>query len=98
MSTRPFIAGSISAAFYLTHYGPDSFWVGSCEMIDGLLDRTGRRKFALKHLTEAKRILSQFGQTPLLLRGLKPHLRGWDNSADRQSLPSMIAVGLSITP
>jgi tetratricopeptide (TPR) repeat protein len=54
---------------YLTHYGPESFWVASCEMILGLLDRTQRRReSALKHLTEAKRILSQFGQTPLLAR------------------------------
>jgi hypothetical protein len=54
---------------FLTHHGPDSFWFASCEMILGLLDRTQRRREpALKHLTEAKRILSQLGPTPLLAR------------------------------
>jgi len=38
-------------------------------MILGLLDRTKRRReSALEHLTEAKRILSQLGPTPLLAR------------------------------
>jgi tetratricopeptide (TPR) repeat protein len=54
---------------FLAHTGPDSYFVASCEMILGLLDRTQRRReSALKHLTEAKRILSQLGQTPILTR------------------------------
>jgi class 3 adenylate cyclase len=54
---------------YVKHFGPDSFYVASCEMIEGLLDRTQhKREPALKHLTEAKRILSQLGPTPLLAR------------------------------
>jgi hypothetical protein len=54
---------------FLAHTGPDSFYVASCEMILGLLDRTQhRRESALEHLTEAKRILSQFGQSPILAR------------------------------
>jgi hypothetical protein len=54
---------------FLAHTGPDSFFVASCEMILGLLDRTQRkRESALKHLAEAKRILSQLGQTPILAR------------------------------
>jgi class 3 adenylate cyclase/tetratricopeptide (TPR) repeat protein len=54
---------------FLTHSGPDSFYVASCEMILGLLDRTQRRReSALEHLTKANRILLQFGETPLLAR------------------------------
>jgi hypothetical protein len=54
---------------FLTHTGPDSFFVASCEMILGLLEGTqGRRESALEHLAEAKRILLQFGQTPILAR------------------------------
>ena len=54
---------------FLTHTGPDSVFVAICEMIGGLLDKTQRRREpALKHLTEAKRILSQFGENPLLAR------------------------------
>jgi len=54
---------------FLAHAGPDSFYVASCEMILGLLDRTQhRRESALEHLTEAKRVLSQFGQSPILAR------------------------------
>lgn len=54
---------------FLTHFGPNCFFVAICEMILGLLDRTQhRRESALEHLTEAKRILSQLGQTPILAR------------------------------
>jgi class 3 adenylate cyclase len=43
--------------------------VGRCEMILGLLYKTKKKRaLALQHLTEAKRILSQFGQTPILAR------------------------------
>ena len=36
----------------LAHYGPDSFFVASCEMILGLLDRTQHRlESAREHLT-----------------------------------------------
>ncbi len=38
-------------------------------MILGLLYKIKRRRaLALEHLTEAKRILSRFGQTPILAR------------------------------
>ena len=54
---------------FRTYHGPDSFWFAECEMILGLLDSTKRRReSALAHLTEAKRILSQLGPTPLLTR------------------------------
>ena len=38
-------------------------------MILGLLYKTKKKQpLAVQHLTEAKRILSQFGQTPILAR------------------------------
>ena len=44
-------------------------FVGRTQMILGLLHKTkGRRALAVGHLTNAKRILSQFGQTPILAR------------------------------
>ena len=43
--------------------------IGRCEMILGFLYKTKKKRaLALQHLTEAKRILSQFGQTPILAR------------------------------
>ena len=48
------------------HNGP---LVGKSEMILGLLYKTKKKRaLALQHLTEAQRILSQFGQTPVLAR------------------------------
>jgi hypothetical protein len=50
-------------------FDPDGHHIGRAEMILGLLYR-GRRKRALavQHLTEARRILSQLGKTPILAR------------------------------
>jgi hypothetical protein len=50
-------------------FDPNGHHVGRTEMILGMLYK-GRRKheLAAEHLTKAKRILSQFGQTPLLAR------------------------------
>ena len=47
----------------------DGLHIGRAKMILGLLYK-GRRKraHAIQHLTEAKRIVSQFGQTPMLAR------------------------------
>ena len=43
--------------------------IGRAQMIRGLLYKTKKKRaLALQHLTEAKRILSQFGQTPILAR------------------------------
>jgi hypothetical protein len=48
---------------------PAGHSVGRAQMILGLLYKTKKRPaLAVQHLTEAKRILSQFGQTPLLAR------------------------------
>jgi tetratricopeptide (TPR) repeat protein len=49
-------------------FDPDGLHVGRCQMILGLLYKTKRkRRQALEHLAEARRILLQFGQTPLLV-------------------------------
>jgi hypothetical protein len=51
------------------HYDPNGFQIGGSEMILGLLYKTKKKPaLAVQHLTEAKRILSQFGQTPILAR------------------------------
>ena len=43
--------------------------IGRAQMIRGLLYKTKKKRaLALQHLTEAKRIFSQFGQTPILAR------------------------------
>jgi hypothetical protein len=51
------------------HFDPDSFRVGHAHVILGLLNKAkNKRPIALKHLTEAKRILAQFGQSQKLTR------------------------------
>jgi hypothetical protein len=51
------------------HFDPEGHHVGRAQMILGLLNKIKKKRaLALEHLTEAKRILSQFGQTPLLAR------------------------------
>ena len=48
---------------------PDGCHIGRCEMILGLLYKARRRPaLAIQHLTEAKRILSQSGSTPVLAK------------------------------
>jgi class 3 adenylate cyclase/tetratricopeptide (TPR) repeat protein len=48
---------------------PSGHHVARAQMILGLLYKVKKKRaFALEHLTEAKRILSQFGQTPILAR------------------------------
>ena len=51
------------------HYDPEGVQVGRAHMILGLLYKAKKKPaLAVHHLTEAKRILSQFGQTPILAR------------------------------
>jgi len=46
-----------------------SFFVGSANMILGLLYKTKKKDtLAIQHLAEARRILSAFGQSPMLAR------------------------------
>ena len=50
-------------------FNPDGHMPGRAEMILGLLYKTkNKREPAMQHLSEARRILSQFGQTPMLTR------------------------------
>jgi tetratricopeptide (TPR) repeat protein len=48
---------------------PAGYFAGRAQMTLGLLYKIKKRRpLAIQHLTEAKRILSQFGQTPMLAR------------------------------
>jgi hypothetical protein len=51
-----------------SHYDPEGVQVGSAHMILGLLYKAKKPALAVHHLTEAKRITTQFGQTPMLAR------------------------------
>ena len=51
------------------HFHSSGMHIGHAKMILGLLyKRKKKRALSVQHLTEAKRILSQFGQTPILAR------------------------------
>ena len=51
------------------HFDQSGINFGRAQMILGLLFQAKRKRtLALQHLTDAKRILSQFGQTPILAR------------------------------
>jgi tetratricopeptide (TPR) repeat protein len=51
------------------HFDPAGHHIGRAQMILGLFYKVKKKRaLALQHLTEAKRILSQFGQTPILAR------------------------------
>ena len=50
-------------------FDPDGHYIGRCEMIMGLLYKAKKKRpLAVQHLTEAKRIASQFGSTPMLAK------------------------------
>ena len=51
------------------HFDPEGHHAGHVQMILGLLYKAKKKRaLAIQHLTEAKRILSQFGKTPILAR------------------------------
>nr|WP_256470194.1 AAA family ATPase [Bradyrhizobium sp. 157] len=51
------------------HFNPEGHHAGRIEMILGMLYKAkNKRAAALQHLTEARRILSKFGDTPILSR------------------------------
>jgi tetratricopeptide (TPR) repeat protein len=51
------------------HFDPAGFHVARAQMIIGLFYKAKKKRvLAIKHLTEARRILSQLGQTPILAR------------------------------
>ena len=57
------------SVFNNSHFDPAGHHVGRAQMILGLLYKAKKKRtLALQHLTEAKRILAQFGQTPILAR------------------------------
>jgi hypothetical protein len=50
-------------------FDPQGHPLGHAQMILGLLYKTKKKHaLAVQHLTEAQRIISQFGQTPMLAR------------------------------
>ena len=50
-------------------FDPNGHHIGRCEMIMGLLYKAKKKRaLAVQHLTEAKRIASQFGPTPMLAK------------------------------
>jgi hypothetical protein len=50
-------------------FDPNGHHISRCELILGLLYKAKRRRgLALRHLSEARRIASQFGRTPMLTR------------------------------
>ena len=51
------------------NFDPAGYHVGRAQMILGLLYKAkNKRALAFQHLTEAKRIASQFGPTPMLAK------------------------------
>jgi tetratricopeptide (TPR) repeat protein len=58
-----------SAVLANPHFDPEGHHAGHAKLLYGLLCKAKKRRaLALEHLTDAKRILSQFGQTPILMR------------------------------
>ena len=51
-----------------TQIDGSGFHIGRAHMLLGLLDKFKKKRQAVEHLTEAKRIFSQFGQSPILAR------------------------------
>jgi hypothetical protein len=63
------IRGLMAHVLENPHFDPAGHFVGHAHMILGLLFKIKRKRaLALQHLTEARRILSQFGQSPMLAR------------------------------
>jgi hypothetical protein len=63
------IRGLMAHVLENPHLDPAGYFVGHAQMILGLLFKIKKKRvLALQHLTEGKRILSQFGQSPMLAR------------------------------
>jgi hypothetical protein len=69
-ASRPSVSGRRGAGVRENpQFDPNGHFIGRCEMIMGLLYKTKKKgALAVQHLTEAKRIASQFGPTPMLAR------------------------------
>jgi len=64
---------------------PKGFIIDRAKMVHGLLYKTKKkRSLALEHLTEARRILSQFGQIPILAGSMRLS-RSWGSSVAHNS-------------
>jgi class 3 adenylate cyclase len=69
LTGRSSIESLISEVQHNSQFDPDGHHIGRAEMILGLLYQgTKRRSLAVHHLTQARRILSQLGPTPIVAR------------------------------
>jgi hypothetical protein len=63
------IRGSMQIVLDDPRLDPAGHFVGRARMILGLLYKAKKKRaLAVQHLTDARQILSQFGQTPMLAR------------------------------
>jgi hypothetical protein len=63
------ISALTECVFKNPHFHPDGHFIGRGHMLLGLFYKAKKKRPpAVEHLTEAKRILSQFGQSPILAR------------------------------
>jgi hypothetical protein len=63
------IRGLIGHVLNNQQFEPSGHFIGRAQLILGLLYKIKKKPaLAIQHLTEAKRIFSQFGQTPILAR------------------------------
>jgi hypothetical protein len=68
-TARKRITSLIAHARKNPHFDPNGHHVGRCEMILGLLYKAKKKRaLAVQHLTEARRITSQFGPSPMLVK------------------------------
>jgi class 3 adenylate cyclase len=69
LSAQKRVAALVARARENPQFDRNGHHIGRCEMILGRLYKTKKKRaLAVQHLTEAKRIASQFGPTPMLAR------------------------------
>jgi hypothetical protein len=69
LSAASRIRGETALLLDSPRWSGEGHFVGHAQLILGLLYKTKRRRaLAVQHLTASRRILSQFGQTPMLMR------------------------------
>jgi hypothetical protein len=69
LSAEKRVAALVARVRENPQFDPNGHFIGRCEMILGRLYKTKKKgALAVQHLTEAKRIASQFGPTPMLAR------------------------------
>ena len=68
-STQKRVAALVARVRENPQFDPNGHFIGRCEMIMGRLYKAKKKRaLAIQRLTEAKRIASQFGPTPMLAR------------------------------